>query len=240
MGMISFVPARILIIRGGNLKLSNRTRAAAAAVFLTGTITSSAVAYAAPFEPPANLDSTQLTKIMKEQYGPTLDKAICSKGDLPSSVLDEFSDARDQSPLEGGADAELEARTTIRVKTTGSKNKDGVYNPKPAYGEAARKAMESDTGGNYSNAFRRLICDNAEAKDDYAAVRKELLKHLKFRPGFEENIKLVKFDYVKLMKEYDILCKAGLPLEPAGEQTCDNDASKQLAEKKKAESDQKD
>ncbi|MFD6256260.1 hypothetical protein ACFWF7_27725 [Nocardia sp. NPDC060256] len=238
--MISFVPASILIIRGGRMTLSNRARTAAAVVFLTGTIASSANANAAPFEPPASTGSAELTKIMKTQYSPTLDTAICSPGDLPNSVLDEFAEARDQSPLEGGAEAELEARRIIRVKATGTKNKDGVYNPKPAYGEAARKAMESDSGGSYNNAFRRLTCDNAEAEKEYSAVRKEVLKNLKLKPGFEENIKLVKFDYVKLMKEYDILCKAGLPLAPAGEQTCENDASKKLAEQKQAKSAEKD
>ncbi|MFI6165716.1 hypothetical protein ACIBCN_02915 [Nocardia sp. NPDC051052] len=228
--MISFVPASILIIRGGKLTLSHRTRTAAAAVFLTGTITSSAVAYAAPFEPPADTDSSQLTKIMKDQYGPTLATAICTPGDLPDSVLSQFAEVRDQSPLDGGADAELEARRVIKVKATGIKNKDGVYNPGPAYGEAARKAIENGKGGSYNNAFRRLICDNEEVAADYAATRKSLKENLKFKPGFEENSKLVNFEYVKLMKEYDILCKAGLPLAPAGEQTCGNAASKKLAQ----------
>lgn len=214
------------------MTLSHRTRTAAAAVFLTGSIASSAIANAAPFEPPANTSSADLTKIMKDQYGPALDAALCSPGDLPDSVLEEFADARDQSPLEGGAEAELEARRIIKVKALGSKNKDGVYNPKPAYGEAARKAMESDGGGSYNNAFRRLVCDNEQAASDYIAARKKVQEKLKLKPEFKENSELVKFDYVKLMEQYDILCKAELPLEPAGEQKCDNDASQELAQSK--------
>ncbi|MFI6044352.1 hypothetical protein ACIA8C_22180 [Nocardia sp. NPDC051321] len=214
--MISFVPARILIIRGGNLKLSHRTRSAAVALLLTAAAASGTVAHAADEIPPEEM------KALAKAYAKTVGDHFCDNFKLTHAQVEAYTDAYDNNnPLVDGKEAELRARGVISLQAVGIKGKSESSSMPPLYGDDVKKAFDKESGSGWTNAFRRLICDNAEARSNYSAARKTYNEQAgKLKPGLEEEAKLDELNYKNGKKMFSVLCEAGVTLDPVEGQLC--------------------
>ncbi|WP_378739254.1 hypothetical protein [Nocardia brasiliensis] len=200
------------------MKLKHRIRTVAAAVLLTATAASGAAAHAQEEKSPDEM------KALSKEYQKAVGEHFCDDFELTPAQVEAYTDAYDNNnPLVGGKEAELRARSVIRTQAVGTKGRTAGSTLPPLYGPEVKKAFEKDQSSGWSNPFRRLICDNAEARENFTAARKTYNENAgEMKPGFEEEAKLNELYYKNGKKMYEVLCEAGVALNPVEGQKCGN------------------